>query len=523
MALTAWGVVCAVTILLAIAYASRIPYPILLVLGGLAVGFIPGIPDVHLDPDLVLLAFLPALLYSAAFFSSLRDMRESLRPISWLAIGLVIVTTVVVAVLAHAFIDDLSWSASFVLGAIVSPTDPVAATAILTRFAVPRRVVTIVEGESLVNDATALVIYKVAVVAVVDGTFSLFDAGGRFLYGAAAGIAIGLAVGWLVAQVRRRIEDPPTEITISILTAYIAYLPAAKLEVSAVLAAVTCGVYLGWNAPWLASPTTRLQLFPVWQTLVFLFNAALFTLLGLQLNGILDALSGFSAGTLIGYSLLVGSAVAVTRIVWVFAVLYAPKIRRHRRDGLELPSPRAALLVGWSGMRGAVSLAAALAIPLTIDGGDPFPGRELIIFLTFMVILGTLVFQGLTLPWLIVKLGIDDDGIAEREENKARILAARAAIDRLDELQQEEWVRDETAERMKQLFDYRVRRFTSRYEDGAQGAFEERSLAYQRLQREVLEAQRRRVVELRNEGRINDEVMHRIERDLDLEDSRLEI
>jgi monovalent cation/hydrogen antiporter len=384
-------------------------------------------------------------------------------------------------------------------------------------------VVTIVEGEALLNDATALVIYKVAVVAVVDGTFSLFDAGGRFLWSAAAGIAIGLAVGWVVAAVRRHIEDPPTEITISILTAYLAYLPAAKLGVSAVLAAVTVGIYLGWRAPHLASPTTRLQLLPVWETLVFLLNATLFTLLGLQLRSILDDLSGFSTASLIGWGALVSAAVMITRVVWVFVVTYLPKALSYRREGKPLPSTRNALLLGWTGMRGAVSLAAALAIPLTIDGGGAFPGRELIIFLTLCVILSTLLLQGLTLPWLVVALAIEDDGVTEREESKARYLAAQAAIERLDELQIEDWVRDETAERMKALFDYRRQRFKSRYEDGADGAFEERSLAYQRLQREVIEAQRRRVVDLRNEGRINDEVMHRIERDLDLEDSRLEI
>jgi CPA1 family monovalent cation:H+ antiporter len=521
--MTAWGVMVAVTVLLVLAYRSRLPYPILLVLGGLAVGFIPGIPAVHLDPDLVLLAFLPPLLYSAAFFSSLRDLRASLRPISVLAVGLVIATTVAVAAVAHAFIDDLSWQAAFVLGAVVSPTDPVAATAILSRFGVPRAVRTLVEGESLVNDATALVIYKVAVVAVVQGTFSIWSAGADFLTGAAGGIAIGLAVGWVVGEIRQRIEDPPTEITISIISAYLAYLPAEQLGASAVLAAVTVGIYLGWRAPWLASPTTRLQSFPVWEVLVFLLNAVLFTLLGLQLRGILDDLSGFSAATLVGYGALVSGVVIVTRLVWVFAVLYAPKIRRYRRRGEPLPSPKLAVLVGWAGMRGAVSLAAALAIPLTVDGGGPFPGRELIIFLTFCVILATLLLQGLSLPWLVVALRIEEDGTSEREEAKARMLAAQAARERIDELQLEDWVRDETAERMKQLYDYRQRRFTSRYEDGAEGQFEERALAYQRLQREILEAQRRRVVELRNEGRINDEVMHRIERDLDLEDSRLEI
>jgi CPA1 family monovalent cation:H+ antiporter len=326
-------------------------------------------------------------------------------------------------------------------------------------------------------------------------------------------------VGWIVAQVRRRIEDPPTEITISILTAYLAYLPAAKLGVSAVLAAVTVGVYLGWQAPWLASPSTRLQTFPVWEILVFLINAALFMLLGLQLRTILDDLSGFAPATLAAWGALVSAVVILARMAWVFALMYLPKLLRSR----ERPSWQLPMLVAWTGMRGAVSLAAALAIPLSLDAGGAFPGRELIVFLTFCTILATLLAQGLTLPWLIARLGIEADGTSEREEAKARMRAADAAIERLEELQVEEWVRDETAERMRALMSYRRERFASRYKDGPDGIFEERSIAYQRLQREVLEAQRRAIVELRNQGRINDEVMHRIERDLDLEDSRLEI
>ncbi|MCW2952856.1 MAG: Na+/H+ antiporter [Conexibacter sp.] len=524
--LTVWGILVAVAMLLVVAYRSRLPYPILLVLGGLALGFVPGVPVVRLDPDIVLLVLLPPLLYAAAFFSSLRDLRESVKPISALAVGLVLVTTLAVGVVAHLVIGDLSWAAAFVLGAVVSPTDPVAATSILNRLHVPRRVVTIVEGESLVNDALALVLYKVAVIAVTSGSFSLLDAGGRFLLNAAGGIAIGLVVGFVVAEVRRRIDDPPTEITISIVTAYLAYLPAAKLGVSAVLAAVTAGIWLGWNAPWLASPSTRLQTFPVWQILVFVVNATLFMLLGLQLHRILDDLSGFSASTLLGYGALVSVVVIATRIVWVFALSYAAPVAVRLLPGHEpgsRPNWRSLVLISWTGMRGAVSLAAALAIPFTLDSGAAFPGRELIVFLTLCVILVTLLVQGLTLPLLIPLLAIEEDGTSEREEARARMLAAQAAIERIDELQTEDWVRDETADRARQLMDYRSRRFQSRYRDGPDGAFEERSIGYQRLQREILEAQRRAVIELRSEGRINDDVMHRIERDLDLEDSRLEI
>jgi len=253
----------AVTVLLIVAYHWQVPYPILLVIGGAALGFVPGIPDVQLNPDVVLILVLPPLLYSAAFFSSLRELRENVREISLLAIGLVIFTMVGVAVVAHELIDGMSWQAAFVLGAVVSPTDPVAASAIASRVGAPRRYVSIVEGEALVNDATALVAYKFAVAAAVTGSFSLAEAGGRFLLNGVAGVAIGIAVGYIIAQLRKALDDAPTEITISLVTPYFAYLPAEALGVSAVLAAVTAGIYLGWHSPELITPATRIQAFSV--------------------------------------------------------------------------------------------------------------------------------------------------------------------------------------------------------------------------------------------------------------------
>ena len=281
----------AVAALSAIARAINVPYPILLVIGGLGLGFIPGVPEVQLDPDLVLALILPPLLYSAAFFSSLRDLRADLRSISALAIGLVLATMVTVAVVAHALVDGLSWAAAFTLGAIVSPTDPVAASTIARRLNVPRRIVTIIEGESLINDGTALVAYKVAVVAVVSGSFSLLHASADFVVGAAGGIAIGLAVGWVVAKIRRRLDDPPVEITVSLFTAYAAFVPAQQLGLSGVLASVTVGIFLGWRAPELTTPTTRMQSYAVWEVLVFLLNATLFVLVGLSLQNVLDGIS----------------------------------------------------------------------------------------------------------------------------------------------------------------------------------------------------------------------------------------
>jgi Na+/H+ antiporter len=503
----------------------NVPYPILLVLGGLVLGLVPGMPEIELDPDLVLVVFLPPLLYSAAFFSDLTALRAQLRPITLAAIGLVLLTIGAVAVVGHEAIG-LSWPMAFALGAIVSPTDPVASTAIMRRLRAPRRLVNLVEGESLVNDATALVAYKVAIAAAVGGSFSAMDAGLEFLGAAAGGIAIGLVIGFVVAEIRRRLDDTPTELTISLLTAYAAFIPADELGLSGVLASVTTGVYLGWRAPEIASPQTRLQGFAVWEILVFLLNATLFILIGLQLPVIAEGLDSYTTGELIGYAAAVCAIVIAARFAFLFTMPYLIRALDRRPAQRERrASARFRIVTAWSGMRGAVSLAAALALPLETDAGAPLPDRDIVLFVTFALILVTVVGQGLTLPYLIRALGVQEDGAEEEaEEARARYTAARAALERLDELAAEDWTRDDTVDRTRRLLEFRQRRVKVRAgkiddEDG----IEERSLAYQRLMRELYIAQRRAVVELRNGGTISNDVMHRIERELDLEESRLEI
>jgi CPA1 family monovalent cation:H+ antiporter len=515
------AILVAVALLLIVAQLVRVPYPILLVVGGLGLSFVPGIPEIQLPPDLVLIAVLPPLLYGAAFFTSLRDLRENAGAISLLAIGLVLTTMLVVAAVAHFLIPDLSWHGAFVLGAVVSPTDPTAASAIAERLGLPRRIVALIEGESLVNDGTALVAYKFAVVAVVTGTFSLVDAAGDFVLNVVGGIAIGLGIGFLIRQVRLRLDDPPLEITISLLSGFFAYLPAQAAGVSGVLAAVTVGIYMGWHTPELTSAQTRLQGIAVWEIVFFVLNALLFALIGLQLPGILDALSGRSTATLIVYAAAVTAAVIAARFLWVIPGTYLTARFRRRRRPIQEPG-KAAILLGWSGMRGAVSLAAALALPLTTDAGQPFPNRPLIIFLTFGVIFGTLVLQGLTLPAVVKTLGLEDEGRAEKEETKARLYAAEAALARLEELAEEDWVREDTLERLRGLFGFRRERFRSRFDPESDGAIEDRSAAFQRLIRELLDAERSAVFELRRNGRIDDAVMRRVVRDLDLEEARLD-
>jgi Na+/H+ antiporter len=515
------GLLATAAALLALAQVVRVPYPILLVLGGLAIGFVPAMPHIELAPDLVLVAILPPLLYGSAYFTSLRELRANIRPIGLLAVGLVLTTTIAVAVVAHAVIPGIDWATAFVLGAIVSPTDPTAATSIAQRLGLPRRLIAVIEGESLVNDGTALVAYRVAVVAVVSGSFSLAAASGRFVLSVAGGIAVGLAVGYVIRQVRRRLDNPPVEITISILSGYFAYLPAQAAGVSGILAAVTVGIYMGWHTPELTAPQTRLQGFAVWEILFIVLNALLFGLVGLQLPAILDALSGISTGTLVRYAVIVTLVVVAARFAWVFAAALASRLLPGGRDA---PSPwRSSTVLAWSGMRGAVSLAAALALPLTTDAGAPFPDRDLIVFLTFSVILGTLVVQGLTLPGLIRALNLEDDGLAEKEDAKARIHAADAALQRLEELLEEDWVREDTAERLRGLYTFRRERFTSRFDAESDGSIEDRSANYQRLRHELLEAERQAVVALQRSGRIDDDVARRVVRDLDLEDARLEI
>jgi CPA1 family monovalent cation:H+ antiporter len=510
--------------LLAVAPRLRIPYPILLVLGGLALGFVPGLPEIELRPEVVLVAILPPLLYSSAFFTSLRDLRRNARPLALLAIGLVLATMLAVAAVSHAAIPGLSWPVCFVLGAVVAPTDAVAATAIARRLGLPRRLVTLIEGESLVNDATALVAYGFAVTAVVTGTFSLWHAGWRFVVDVVGGVGIGLAVGFVIRQVRRRLDHSPTEIAIALLSGYFAYLPAEAAGVSAVLAAVTVGVYVGWYTPELTTAQTRLQGDAVWEILVFMLNALLFGLVGLQLRTIVDSLAGRSAGSLVAYGVIVSATVIVTRIVWAYPATYLPRLLFRRiRERDPYPPWQYPTLIGWAGLRGAVSLAAALAIPLVIEGGDLFPERDLVIYLTFCVILATLVLQGLTLPSLIRVLHLEDDGLAAKEETKARIHAAEAALARLEELADEDWVRDDTAERLRGLYRFRQNRFAARFDDEDDGAIEQRSQDYQRLMRELIDAERRAVVDLRRQGRINDEVMNLVQRDLDLEDARLDV
>ncbi len=518
------GLLLTVAVLALLARKISIPYPILFVLGGLLLGLIPKLPRVRLDPEWIFLFVLPPLLYPAALFTPWRDFRANLRPIGLLAVGLVLFTTVTVAYLAHRYMD-LPLAAGFVLGAIISPPDAIAATAIADRLKVPRRIVTILEGESLVNDATALVAYRVAVAALVTGTFSLPHACGEFFLVGFGGNAVGLAVGWVAEQFHKRVEDPPIEITVSLLTPYVAYLLAERIGVSGVLAVVTTGLYLGMRMPELLSFKTRLQGGPVWDILEFLLNGFVFILIGLQLPEVLRTLSGYSISVqrLVRFALLISLAAILIRILWVFPATYLPRfffkgIRRHD----PYPPWRQVAIVAWTGMRGVVSLAAALAIPLQLQNGSPFPARELILFLTFVVIVATLVVQGLSLPFLIRGLGIQEDRSMEKEEREARLQANQAALEKLEHIAEHDPAKADALQRLRVEYEDHIRQLEGAEPQSAGTPLRLFSSEYERLSQEALRVERMSIIRLRDADVISDEVLRRIQRDIDLAEARLQ-
>jgi Na+/H+ antiporter len=513
----------AAALLAQLARVLRVPYPILLVVGGLGLGFVPGLPAVQISPEVIFIIFLPPLLNAAAFSSSPLDLRAHLRPIVLLAIGLVLLTTLAVAAVAH-YVVGLSWAASFVLGAILAPTDPVAAEAIFRRLGVPERVGTVVGGESLINDGTGLVAFRVAL-AAVGGTFSFWGASLEFLLIGGGGILVGLILAWVILPLWARLREPSILITFSVLIPYGVYILAEEvLHVSGILAVVTYGLSQGWRAPRLfPDASSRIQTLAFWGVLIFVLEALLFILVGQQLPAIVGELGEYSFAQVLLYAALVYAAVLVARFAWFFSTPYLHPVfdRLFRNRYLRAPWQER-LVMGWSGMRGAVSLAAALAVPVTI-GGERFEGRDLILFLTFAVILATLVLQGLTLPVLIRALRLKDDGNeGTLMELRARLEGARAALSRLERISEDERVSPGAREQMRDNYEGRVRRYEEGLEaGGATEEYAESSAAWRNWRRDLIGAEREAILSLRDRGEISPEVMRRIERDLDLEESRI--
>ena len=468
-----------------------------------------------LAPDLAFLLFLPPLLYSAAFDTSIRDVRAHLQPILSLAIGLVLATTAAVAVLVHTLLPELGWPLAFALGAIVSPPDAVAAVAVFRGLGVPRRLVTVLEGESLFNDATALVAYQTALAAAATATFSLGDASLRFLGVGIGGLLVGLVVGWLVAHLQRHLVDPAVEIAVSLLTPFGAYVLAEQVHVSGVLATVAAGLCAGWWAPSVMAPETRLRSRAVWDMVAFLLNGLVFILIGLQLLRILPALVTRSLGSLVALGVAISVAAILVRFAWVFgAGELGPVFRRHA-DSSAI-NRRERVVVAWAGMRGVVSLATALALPLGT------PERDLLVFVTFCVILVTLVGQGLTLPWLVRALGVSADGGPSAQERRARRVAAEAAVARLDELAAEWPSHQPLIETLRTQYAHRASHLEDLPAEGSLDAAEQELLEHRQLRRAVLDAERQAVLDLRRRGALDDQAWRHIERDLDLEALRLD-
>ncbi len=515
---TVLGLLVIVLALGALANRIGVAYPILLVLGGLGLGFLPFLPDITLDPDLVLLVFLPPLLYWQSLTGSVRDLKTNLRTILFLAIGLVLMTVGVVGVVGHDALA-LPWAAAFTLGAIIAPTDEVAAVAIASKMSLSRRTLAIIEGESLVNDAAALVAYGVAVAAVTTGTFAFDGAVLRFVVSSLGGVLIGLGVGVAVLWLRKRLVDGALQNTLSILTPLAAYVPAVALDVSGVLAVVAVGLYLSREGPRVVSAGVRLQGFGFWDLLVFPVNGLLFILVGLQLHQIVAALTAYTATTLALDALIVSATVIVLRLLWmVFVGALLHLGERLRGRDWRILSVREQLVIGWTGMRGGVSLAAALAIPAKIASGKPFPDRDLILFLTFSVILATLVVQGLTLPKAIDILGVKDDGSVDREERDTRLTMKQAALDKIDALAHDHDAPSDDVERLRDEY----KRQLARLKAGSLREDEEGDdEAARHLRRALLDEERRAVVALRDRGEIGDDVLLRIQRELDLEDVHL--
>ncbi len=510
----------AVAALVTIARGIGIAYPIFLVIGGLLLGLMPGIPRIEIEPNVIFLIVLPPLLYIAGYFTPVRSLRANLGTISSLAVALVFASAVAVAVVARALMPGLPWSVAIALGAIVAPPDAIAATAIASRLGLPRQIVTILEGESLLNDATALTIYSIALAVAAGSAFSPTTAGLTFAGALLGGAAIGLAVGWLIAQVRARIEDTPVEMTISLLTPYAAYLPAERLDVSGVIATVAAGLYLGHRGSRIMGADARLTGRAVWETITFLLNGFVFIVMGLEIPLLLRALTPTLTIRLVAIGIVISLVLVVVRTLFIFGTVFRPAIVRGRQD---VPWPLAcSLVLSWAGMRGVVSLAAALALPLSLPAGGPFPAREALIIVTLTVIVFTLLGQGLSLPWLIRRLRFRVDPGLRAEEASARQRLVDAATRRLDQLYPVWPGHRPLLDQLRDTYRHRSEHI-ERQRDPAAGDGEDRELIEHReIRRTVIDSEREALMRLRAEGEISDEVLRDLERELDLEERRMD-
>ena len=505
-----------------LAQRLKIPYPIVLVIAGLVVCFVPGIPRVSLHPELIFLVVLPPLLYAAAWVTSWRDFKENFINIASLAIGLVAFTVFGVAVVVPLFFAGFDWRVGLVLGATVATTDAIAATSIAKRVGLPKRIVDVLEGESLLNDATGLLALEFGTAMVVYGQTPSFISGvARFVYLGAVGVAIGVVLAMLVEWFERRVDDANIEITISIFVPYAAYLAAEAVHASGVLSVVAAGLFLGGRSSRFFSPSVRLQANAVWSSLTFILNGLVFVLIGLQLPYVLSGIRESSLPRLVALGALFSAFLIALRLAWTYPSAYFANFMRsrilHRRD--PVPNARGLFVVGWTGMRGVIALAAAISLPQTLSSDAPFPHRSLIIFLTFSVILVTLVLQGLTLPAVIRALGLGGSSRPHTREEEARRLVLERALQRLKQRREED--KPEFADTYDDLAQHYRERLAS---VNGQVDVDVNPQQYQRylaLSREMLEVERQAALDLRNQGRIDNEIARELEEELDLSETRL--
>jgi monovalent cation/hydrogen antiporter len=497
------------------------PYPIVMVIGGLLLGFVPGIPNITLNPDLIFLIILPPLLYASAWNTSWRDFRYNLVSIFLLAFGLVGFTVLGVGLIASRVFPGFDWRLGLVLGAVIAPTDAIAATSIARRVGLPSGIVDILEGESLINDATGLLALQFATAIVVSRRVPTLSAGiFTLLWLVVGGVGLGLLVGWIVDYFERQFDDGPIEIALSILIPYAVYLTADAVHASGVLAVVACGVFLSRRSPNLFSPSVRIQIWSFWESFTFVLNGLVFVLIGLQLRVIRASIHDESLPNLLLQGAALSGLLILLRLAWTYPGAHFAYFIRRRLDHQheKTPGARQIFVIGWTGMRGVVSLAAALALPAVLDNGSPFPQRNLIVFLTFCVIVVTLVLQGITLPPLIRALGLAGAAGPNCEEQEARRIVTKAALTHLEEGKAKE------SHELSAVYDDLANHYRERLTSLSSANENQEDIRdhnrYIDLSRETLRVERETAVRLRNEGRINDEVLRRIERELDLSESR---
>ncbi len=505
-----------------LARRTNIAPAILLLLAGVALAFVPGMPALELPPELVLLVVLPPLIYSASVAMSWREFRSNLRPIILLSVGCVIFTACAVATATH-YLIGLPWNVGFLLGAIVAPPDVVAPLAIARKLGLPRRILVILEGEGLANDATALILYRFAVVAISTGMFSLPKATGTFAVIVVAELLFGAAIGWLLLRMRHRARDPQVEITLSLITPYIAYWIPEHLGGSGVIATVACGLYISWNGPLLISSATRLQGIFFWDLVIYLIEGLLFLLTGFQMRLLFEKSKAFPLDDILIATALVAAIIIIARFAWVYPATYLPRlVSRRLRARDPAPSWRTTFVVAFTGVRGAVSLAAALALPLALPNGEGFPYRDLILFVSFGVIFITLVGLGLGLPLVVRWLGIAEAGSTEhaaemKQEISARREALGAALASLDAITDDRELSDEVVKLLRARHETRANQLPDSLDPDRSDA----SADGTELTRELIGAERKFIHLLLRDGKITDETRRRIERDLDLEEASL--